>query len=632
MTTTYRHIALFFVILCCIATPLQAQNNATDSVYLNKSHPISEVVITGTRTNSDIRHLPMSVSVVNRSTIEQEHQPSLLPTLTQQVPSLFITSRGLMGYGVSSGAAGGMTMRGVGNSPTTGLLVLVDGQPQYMGLMGHPIADACQSMLADRVEVVRGPASVIYGSNAMGGVINIVTRNLDDDASRTNADIAYGSYNTFQAEASNQTRLGRFSSTLTASYNHTNGHRPDMAFTQYGGSAKLGYKITDNWNVAAFFNMTHFDASNPGSISQPILDNDSGITRGAASISLRNNYEKSSGALNVYYNWGRHKINDGYSPGEQPLDYRFNSHDSSLGIALYQSVSLFEGNRLTLGADMMHFGGKAWNHYLNGGADKVTADKSMNEIAVYIDVRQQLTRWMIANAGIRLDAHSHVGNEWIPQGGLTFLLTHDTQIKAMISKGFRFPTIREMYMFPPQNPHLKAERLLNYEISFSRKSSGGILNYGANIFFIDGDNMIRTQMVDGRPMNINTGKIENWGVEAELSWRAGRTITLATNYSYLNMRYPVVAAPEHKLYVGINFAKGRWSANTGVQYIAGLITQTSPVIKENYVDWSAIVSLRVAKCLSLYLRGENLLNQKYEINAGYPMPGATLLAGAKLTL
>ena len=69
-----------------------------------------------------------------------------------------------------------MNLRGIGGSPTAGLLVLIDGHPQYMGLMGHPIADAYQTMLTDRVEVLRGPASVLYGSNAMGGVINIVTK------------------------------------------------------------------------------------------------------------------------------------------------------------------------------------------------------------------------------------------------------------------------------------------------------------------------------------------------------------------------------------------------------------------------------------------------------------------------
>lgn len=89
-----------------------------------------------------------------------------------------------MGYGVSTGAAGGMSLRGIGagvnaaGGPTTSLLVLIDGHPQYMGLMGHPIADAYQSMMAERVEVLRGPASVLYGSNAMGGVINIVTRKM----------------------------------------------------------------------------------------------------------------------------------------------------------------------------------------------------------------------------------------------------------------------------------------------------------------------------------------------------------------------------------------------------------------------------------------------------------------------
>lgn len=96
-----------------------------------------------------------------------------------------------MGYGVSNGAAGGISLRGIGGSPTTGLLVLIDGHPQYMGLMGHPIADAYQSMLAEKVEVVRGPASVLYGSNAMGGVINIVTRRQREDGVRTGVRLGY---------------------------------------------------------------------------------------------------------------------------------------------------------------------------------------------------------------------------------------------------------------------------------------------------------------------------------------------------------------------------------------------------------------------------------------------------------
>ncbi len=118
-----------------------------------------------------------------------------------------------------------------------------------MGLMGHPIADAYQSMLAERVEVLRGPASVLYGSNAMGGVINIVTRKQQEEGVKNNMQVGYGSYNTLQTEFSNRVKKGRFSSIVTGSYNRTDGHRSDMEFEQYGGYAKLGYDLSTFWKV-----------------------------------------------------------------------------------------------------------------------------------------------------------------------------------------------------------------------------------------------------------------------------------------------------------------------------------------------------------------------------------------------
>ena len=129
-----------------------------------KNVAIDSVVVTGARYASDIRHLPMSVAVVGRDEIVRRQEASVLPLLTEQVPGLFVTGRGVMGYGVSNGAAGGISLRGVGGGSAAQMLVLIDGHPQYMGLFGHPIADAYQSMLAERVEVVRGPASVLYGS------------------------------------------------------------------------------------------------------------------------------------------------------------------------------------------------------------------------------------------------------------------------------------------------------------------------------------------------------------------------------------------------------------------------------------------------------------------------------------
>nr|WP_195459999.1 TonB-dependent receptor [Alistipes sp. D31t1_170403_E11] len=624
---------MFALLLCGSIAPVCAvRSEIADSMRKEKTYPIGEIVVTGTRHETDIRHLPMTISVVDRKKIENGFQPSLLPTLTEQIPGLFVTGRGIMGYGVSGGAAGQMTLRGVGGGPTTGLLVLIDGHPQYMGLMGHPIADAYQSMLADRVEVVRGPASVLYGSNAMGGVINIVTRKKVEDGVKTNVHAGYGSYNTLETEATNQLKYGRFTSTVTGSYNRTDGHRKDMGFEQYGGYAKLGYQITKEWDVYADVNLTHFNAQNPGAVSAPILDNKQHITRGMTSFALRNDYGKTSGALSFFYNWGRHKINDGYSPGAEPLDYRFNSRDRMLGVSWYQSASLFTGNRLTMGADYQHFGGKAWNRYLNGDPDKTTADKTMDEVAGYIDFRQSLTHWLTFDAGLRLDHHSHAGTEWIPQGGLSFLLPRNAQIKAMVSKGFRFPTIREMYMFPPQNPDLKPEKLMNYELSFTQRLLGGALSYGVNVFYTDGDDMIQTLPVNGRPMNINTGRIENWGVEGDIAWRICAAWSVSANYSYLHMAYPVVAAPEHKLYVGGAFTRGRWNASTGIQYVHGLYTQVKPKeLTDNFVLWNANVTFRVTRWLDLFVRGENLLAQRYEINTGFPMPKATALGGVNVT-
>ena len=584
---------LFAVVLLLPGGFIRAQE-IRDSLPQGRSYTIDEVVVTGTRNETDIRHLPMTVSVVGRQQIEQSNESSLLPLLTEQVPGLFITSRGMMGYGVSGGAAGQMSLRGVGGAPqegvpTTGLLVLIDGHPQYMGLFAHPISDAYQSFLAERVEVLRGPASVLYGSNAMGGVINIVTRKMQEDGMKTHFNLGYGSYNTLQTEVTNRLKTGRFTSVVSASYNRSDGHRPDMEFEQAGGYAKLGYEISQAWNVRADVNLTHFNASNPGKVTDPLIDNDQRITRGMTSFALENNYEKTSGALSFFYNWGKHWINDGYAVGGEPLDYRFNSRDDMLGLSWYQSVQLFKGNRLTAGVDL----------------------------------------------GVRIDHHSHVGTEWVPQAGLSFHLPANAEIKLMAGKGFRYPTIRELYMFRPANPDLRPERLWNYELAWSQRSMNGRLFYGVNVFYIDGENLIMRMPVDGRQMNINTGKIENTGAEVQFAYRFSPVWSVDANYSYLHMEQPVLASPRHKAYAGATFSKGRWSAGTGVQYVAGLYTgvkigNTGRDMKEDFVMWNLQGQFRAASWLRIWARGENLLAQRYEINDGFPMPKATVMAGMNI--
>lgn len=615
-----------------------AQEQKRDSLDTGKVYEIGEVVVTGTRNETDVRHLSQTVSVVNRSEIDQALQPSLLPVLTEQIPGLFVTSRGVMGYGVSGGAAGSISLRGLSGG-TARLMVMIDGHPQYAGIFGHPIADAYQSFLAERVEVLRGPASVLYGSNAMGGVINIVTRKMQEDGVKTNLRAGYGSYNTLETELTNRIRKGRFSSIVSGSYNRTDGHRADMGFEQYGGYAKLGYEMTDNWNLRGDVNVTHFNASYPGPVDAPLLDGDQRITRGMTSFAVENRYEKTSGAVSFFYNWGNHWINDGYTPsaGEGPQDDRFNSRDNMMGVSLYQSARFFKGNRITLGFDWFRYGGRAWNEYVSGeniGTTSELVDKHEDELAGYIDFRQDIGSWLTFNAGLRADHHSRIGLEWVPQAGLAFHLPHAIELKASASKGFRYPILREMYMFLPQNPDLQPESMWNYELAFSQRLMEGRLTYGVNFFYIDGKNLIQTlPNPNGSGMlNQNSGEIENTGVEIQVAYRINRQWSVDGNYSFLHMENPVIAAPEHKLYAGANFSHGRWNVSTGVQYVEGLYTSVGEnENKENFVLWNLRASFRACKWLDIWARGENLLAQEYEINAGYPMPRATVMAGFNLS-
>ena len=629
-----------FLFTVAIALALSAEGMAqTDTARTVRTYALDEVVVTGTRNETDVRHLSQTVSVVSRPVIEQSMQPSLLPVLTEQVPGLFVTERGVMGYGVSGGAAGGISLRGLSGGSAR-LMVLIDGHPQYAGIFGHPISDAYQSLLADRVEVLRGPASVLYGSNAMGGVINIVTRKMHEDGVRTDLHAGYGSYNTLETELTNRIRKGRFNSVVSGSYNRTDGHRADMGFEQYGGYAKLGYDLTDHWNMYADVNVTHFNASYPGPVSAPLVDGDQRITRGVTSFALSNNYEKTSGAVSFFYNWGDHWINDGYTPsaGETSQDGRFNSNDNMMGVSLYQSTQFFKGNRITFGFDWFRYGGKAWTDYVSGedaGTRSDLVDKHEDEVAGYVDFRQDIWSWLTLNAGLRVDHHSRVGTEWVPQAGLAFHLPHAIELKASATKGFRYPILREMYMFPPQNPDLQPESMWNYEIALSQTLLNGRFRYGVNVFYIDGKNLIVTlPNPNGTGMlNQNSGTIYNSGVELQAAYRINKEWSVDGNYSFLHMENPVIAAPEHKLYAGANFTKGRWSVSTGLQYIAGLYTAVGDnPQQEDFVLWNLRGSFRICKWLNIWVRGENLLAQKYEINAGYPMPRATVAGGFHINI
>ena len=409
---------------------------------------LQDVVVTGTRTAVPERAIVSTVSTISNAQLTQLERVSVLPTLSEMVPNVFVTQRSVMGYGVSGGAAGGINVRGM-SSGTGQVMVLVDGHPQYQGIFGHSIADAYQTMVADHIEVVRGPASMLYGSNAMGGVVNIITKTQGDGV-RTDLNLGAGSYKSVQADVHNSVRVGKFFSDIALNYQGSDNHRENMGFYQYGGFVKIGYDFTPHWRAWASANITHFAASNPGPVSAPLFEARQWINRGVVEAAVENHYARTSGAVSVYHNFGRHKINDGHVATAAPRDFLFRSEDALTGVSAHQGFGLWSGSWITLGFDYQNIHGECWN------ADIVTNErlnrkmeqnmhypllKDLTEIAGYVDIRQDITPWWTVEAGVRYDNHSEAGSELSPHGGFVVRPLQHGELQLSVGKGFRGPNL-----------------------------------------------------------------------------------------------------------------------------------------------------------------------------------------------
>ncbi|MEG1544603.1 MAG: TonB-dependent receptor [Tannerellaceae bacterium] len=594
------------------------------------------VIVSANRIQVNRNSVPLSISVISRNEIEATSESALLPVLSR-VPGLFVTQKGITGFGVSDGSAGTVNIRGVGQGNK--VLMLFDGQPQWAGLFGHSLPDTYVASDVEKVEVIRGPGSLIYGSNAMGGVINIITRRHNEKGGRTQARIMYGSYNTQKYMINNGYNVGNFSSFVSFNHDRTDGHRPNSKFHITNGFANLGYKINNKFKVTADVSLAGFKNQNPGMVTSLMEDNIMDILRGTTSFAFENNLGKSSGAIRAFYNWGNHDINDGYPVGGKPQKYLFHSDDHNMGVLLYQSFRLFDGNSFTAGLDYKNWGGSARNDSIKGNTKQIV-DKSVNETALYAIMQQEFFGLLSLNAGVRYEYNSTFGSQWIPQGGITVRPFEGSTLKGSVSKGFRSPNIREMYMFPPQNADLMAESMINYEVSVGQTFLGGRLFAEVTAFFIDGKNSIEPVSVKGNGTppfkNQNTGSFTNKGVELDTRYQINRQISVDMNYSYLHTSKPLLAAPAHKLFASATYAPGRFTFNVDVQSIYDLYIKTdkdpAKNLKENYTTLNARVAYRFGSYgPNLFVKGENLTATRYSINEGFPMPKAVFMGGVEVT-
>ena len=583
---------------------------------------IDEVVISGTRIEVARANSPVTVSVINSELISSQEEANILPVVAKATPGLFVSEIGVAGYALGNGTSGQITIRGVGGSPNTQVLMLVDGQPQYMGVFGHPLPNFHMASNVERVEVVRGPASLLYGSNAMGGVINVISRQHQNEGITLRGHASFGSFSTLKSGISAGYSRGGFTAGVRVNHNQTDGHRDTSAFTISNIHAYAGYKFNENWSVRTGLTMADYSFEDPGSDQNPAALAFMGdITRRMITLSVKNIYDYSQGGIYAFYNSGDHSFSDGWI-----------SNDVNKGVNVFQAFDTWKGGAVTAGLDFKNYGGEGSSGFL---ADTFL---TVNEAAGYLVAEQAIGEVLSLSAGARYEHHSNFGGEVVPQFGITTKPLNGTTVKGLVSKGFRSPTIMEMYLFAP-NPELGPERLWNYEVSVAQHlGRRGIFN--GSVYMINGSNLVVMQPNPnpGPPMiRSNGGNFSNWGIELETSLHPIRDLRVDLNYSYLNTDTKLYLAPKHQFYAGAIYQVADFKLAANLKSVAGLyahIDQENPEndLIESYLLFDTRIAYRFMKELEVFVAGKNLLNTSYQTLFGYPMPGINILGGISVQI
>lgn len=626
---TMRHNGWIYGIALCAAMACAGGGRAQTAPDSSHVYNIEEVVVTGSNSATERNLLPYTVSVVDGRRLEATGRTQLLSALSGRVPGLFVTERNIFGFGISNGGSGGIKIRGVGGEPTNAILMMVDGQPQFAGVYSHSVADFYETEYVDHVEVLRGPASVLYGSNAMGGVINVITKNGRHDGVHTTLSSQYGSYNTWQTSLTNTTRFGRFSSLVSFGYDRTDGTEDNFDFNQKSFYGKIGYDFSARWKARADYSLMNFAGNDP--IYPKLSDAEStdiyhqNITRGETSLSLSNVYDRTNGCVRLYYSYGNHFVDD---------PRHFHSLDDRFGVLAWQNFTPWDGTGVTLGFDFDTYTGEipmSGGHAFGDGSQQAQMQtigrKSVTEYSPYVTLSQSLFGGVLTlNGGLRMANSDRFGTHWIPQGGIVMRPGGDWMVKASLAKGYRNPSFREMYLYRMANPDLEPENMMNYEVTVGNTLSR-YFGFDVTAYFSEGSNMIQTVSMK----NVNTGSFINKGVELAVKSSPADNLTLNASYSYMHTSlHGLTAAPKNQYYLGVAWQPlHRLSVDAELRGTGGLYVADG-MENQNYALVNMKLTYKAMSWLDVFATIDNITNAKYTINEGYEMPGFTAMGGVKL--
>lgn len=591
------------------------ENKAKAGEAQNQMRLHEEVVVTALAPSRAVKDCSLSVSVVRNEDIKAAGTSNAL-SLLGFWPGIFVQQTGDFGRA-------DIHIRGVGQYARR-VTILVDGRPEKMGLFGCAVTHAFPLDNIERIEVVRGPASVLYGSEAMGGVINLITR-VPQKKSETEVVAAYGSFATHWINLRQGGKFNRWSYFFTFDRRQSQGHLPHSDYHGRALTGKLTYNLSTDLRL--LLNAKYFDGrkSEYGPVDFPLIDFWNHYQRGSFDLTLEKISAENNLLLKVYKNFGHHQFSDGW-----------HSRDEILGSIFRSSFRLGPANELTLGGDVRILAGKSYNQPKGSWEKKEWALFGQDELVI----RQKF----ILSAGLRLHHDSIFGFKLSPHFGLVFKVDEKTTWRAAVNHGFRSPQLNELYIFPSSNPELRPEGLWNYEMGLQRRI-GRVASLGLTVFHFEAIDLIETSLNPYPPPKfkfLNTGSYKFSGAELTFEAAFNRNLSLLLFYSYLYPREKTRGRPGHKWDGSL-----RWGLNETLflslqgQYVTSYYAEDfhrrrlSP-----YFLLNSRLEARIFSPFAFFGEIRNLLDDKYYrfvdipgIAAGvFVMPGRSLNFGCQIKL